>query len=411
MKKNFILSLIANVSRVGLGFVFFWQVSQSLGLEKLGEYLYLIAALGYFGTLIDYGFNLFVLNAASRSDDAARPLFLRVIFSKIVLTFAAIAILLAIYGFAFVQQGVLVTALFFVGLLLQSFSGLLIQFFKALGRFDHEFNSTLLASALPVALLFAFGGQVTLVQLGWMVVFVRVGVLFFQLILFLRQTKGQPWATVEDTMSWFLPRALKDIRGNFKYAVFSVLGATFLSVDLIIMRFTLGLEAVSIYGTAMKVILAAILFFEVLTGVFIPSLARQHTQDKTLFWAGVRRFAYVMFGGALVVSVGLILFGPGAINWAFGVQFAEAGSVLRVLSVVLILRVMTMVSGSLLTIYGLQGFRARVMIFVLPLHIGINWLLQPQFGIWGAVYTLGFSFLLLFILNFAYLLRAVRLGR
>lgn len=411
MKKQFILSLIANIARVGLGFVFFWQVSQSLGLERLGEYLYVIAALGYFGTLIDYGFNLFVLNTASRSDDAARPLFLRVIFSKMVLTFVATAMLVAIYGLAFAQQGVLVTALFFVGLLLQSFSGLLIQFFKALGRFDHEFSSTLLASVLPVALLFAFGGQITLVQLGWMVVFVRVGVLFFQLILFLRQTEGQPWATVEDTMSWILPRALKDIRGNFRYAVFSVLGAVFLSVDLIIMRFTLGLEAVSIYGTAMKVILAAILFFEVLTGVFIPSLARQHTQDKKLFWAGVRRFAYVMFGGALAVSVSLILFGPGAITWAFGVQFAEAGSVLRVLSVVLIFRVMTMVSGSLLTIYGLQGFRARVMTFVLPLHIGINWLLQPQFGIWGAVYTLGFSFLLLFLLNFAYLLRAVRRGQ
>ena len=392
-----------------MGFIFFWQVSRSLGLERLGEYLYVIAALGYFGTLIDYGFNLFVLNTASRSEQSARPLFLRLVFSKIVLTFVAIAILVAIYGLAFAQQGILVTSLFFLGLLLMSFSGLLVNLFKALGRFDYEFSSILLASALPILLLFAFGGQITLLQLGGIIVFVRTVVLFFQLILFLNLTSGQPWIDAESRVDWIFSRVFKDIRGNFIYAIFSVLGAVFLSVDLIVMRFTLGLDAVSIYGTAMRIVLAAILFFEVLNGTFVPRLAKIHENGNTeAFRREVYRFSSVMISFAVLFSIGMMVLGPSAIIWAFGDEFADSGEIVRVLAFIFVLRVMEMTTGPVLTVYGLQGFRARAMMIVLPMHIGINWLLQSQFGIWGAVYTLGFSFLLLFVLNSAYLLRAVR---
>ena len=411
MKKQFLLSLIANGSRVVLGFVFFWQVSQALGLETLGEYIYVIAALGYFGTLIDYGFNLFVLNTASRSKDTVRPLFLRVVLSKLILTGAAFAILAALYGLAFSVQGAMVTALFFAVVILQSFSGLLIQFFKAMGRFEHELSSTMLASLLPVLLLFMIGVPVTLVVLGWIVVAVRLVVLMFQLAVFFRLTQGQDWRNVKHAAEQRLPRALADIRGNFKYAVFSVLGAVFLSVDVVIMRVILGPEDVSIYGTAMKAIMAVILFFEVLTGVFIPHLARQHQVSPTQFRADVRRFTVIMLAGASAVSLSLMALGPTAVTLAFGAEFAQAGHVLQVLSLVLIFRVMTMVSGSLLTVYGLQSFRARVMTIVLPIHLIMNLVLQPKFGIWGAVGTLATSFLLLFILNSLYLIRKKGAGQ
>lgn len=405
MKKQFILSLAANGGRVILGFVFFWQVSQALGLTALGEYLYITVAIGYFGTLIDYGFNLFVLNTASRTPGVARALFLRVVLSKIILTGGAFAILAGLYGVAFAMQGALVTALFFAVVILQSFSGLLIQFFKAMGRFEHEFTSTMLGSLMPVVILFAVQGTVTLVTLGWIVLAVRLVVLLFQLAVFFRISQGQGWTNIEDMALHRLPRAIKDIRGNFKYAVFAILGAVFLSVDVVVMRFVLGPEDVSIYGIAMKAIMAVILFFEVLTGVFIPRLARQHETSPLQFRIDMRRFTIVMLTGAGTISAGLLAFGPWAVTVAFGETFAQAGMVLQVLSVVLIFRIMTMVSGSLLTIYGLQSFRARVMAIVLPIHLGLNLALQPLFGIWGAVGTLGFSFLLLLTLNSFYLMR------
>lgn len=388
-----------------LGFVFFWQVSQALGLTTLGEYLYITVAIGYFGTLIDYGFNLFVLNTASREPKAVRELFVRVVLSKLILTVFAFAILVGFFNVAFAMQGTLVTALFFAVVVLQSYSGLLVQFFKTMGRFDHEFTSLMLGSLMPVAILFAVEGTVTLVTLGWILLAVRLVVLLFQIAVFLAISQGQGWTKIEYMAHHSLSRSLKDILGNFKYAVFAVLGAVFLSIDVVAMRFILGPEDVSIYGTAMKAIMAVILFFEVLTGVFIPRLARQHETSPQQFRMDVRRFAIVMLAGACTVSAGLMVFGPWAITVAFGETFAQAGLVLQVLSVILIFRVMTIVSGSLLTIYGLQSLRARVMVIVLPIHLGLNLVLQPQFGIWGAVGTLGLSFVLLLSLNILYLMR------
>jgi O-antigen/teichoic acid export membrane protein len=405
MRLQFLLSLIANVSRVLLGFVFFWQVSQALGLKTLGEYLYVTAALGYFGTLIDYGFNLFVLNTASRSAGSVRPLFLRVVVSKLVLTALSVLILVGLYAIAFTAQGLVVTALFFAIMALQSFSGLLIQFFKALGRFEHEFSSAILASALPVAAVWVWADSLTLPQLAWIVLAIRLVVLAFQACVFLRLTRGQTWAALDEAIERLLPRALRDIRANFKYALFSVLGAVFLSVDLVVMRFVLGPEDVTIYGTAMKVILAGILFFEVLNGTFTPRLARAHTKGDGAMNKEASRFITIMGITAVVFSSAIFLFAPAAISVAFGPEYAGAADLVRVLSVILLLRVSEMTIGPLLTVYGLQGFRARVMTIVLPVHITLNLALQPQFGIRGAVASLALSFLLLFILNTVYLLR------
>ena len=399
MKKQFLLSLFANAARVVLGFVFFWQVSQALGLKTLGEYLYITAALGYFGTLIDYGFNLFVLNTTARSEGMVRPLFLRVILSKLVLTTVSVAILSGIYAVTFAEQGLLVTTLFFLAIVLLSFSGLMIHFFKALGRFDYELASVLIGSVLQVLVMMLLHDNVTLMGLAVITLGVRIAVLIFQTVVFLRLTVGQSWTDLETVMHRLLPMAVKDIGGNFQYALFSVLGAVFLSIDVVVMRFLLGPEDVSIYGTAMKVIMAVILFFEVLTGVFIPRLARQYGRSPQQFRIDVRRFALIMLVGASALSLTLLALGPLAITVAFGVEFVEAGLVLQLLSLVLVFRVMTMVSGSLLTVYGLQAFRARVMLVILPIHLALNLLLQPHFGIWGAVGTMGCSFMLLFVLN------------
>lgn len=409
MKKQFIFSLIASVSRVVLGFVFFWQVSRALGIETLGEYLYLTSALGYFGTLIDYGFNLFILNMASRSEGGARSLFMRVMLSKLLLTVVSVVILLVFYQEAFSAQGLMVTSLFFAGLVLQSFYGLYIHFYKALGRFDYEFTSTIFISMLPVAVLFVVGGEVTIQELAWIVLLVRFMVLLYQHFLFLRQTVDQHWIDINGAEDSVLKRTLKDIRGNFKYAVFSVLGALFLSSDLVVMRFVLGAEEVSIYGTAMKVVLAAILFFEVLNGTFTPRLARSHESGNAVaFRQEVRRFSVFMLGCAIFFSLGMAALGPYMIVRVFGEGFAVSGEIVRLLAFVFILRVMEMTTGPLLTIYGQQGSRAAVITIVLPVHVGLNLLLQSKFGVWGAAYALAFSFLLLFILNSTCLWRAIR---
>jgi len=399
VKKQFLLSLTANLLRVVLGFVFFWQVSQALGLSTLGEYLYVTAALGYFGSLIDYGFNLFVLNTASRSVGNLRPLFLRIVLSKLVLTIACAAVLAGLYGIAFAQQGLIVTALFFLIVVLMSFSGLLIQFFKALGRFEYEFYSALIASMLPVVALFVLRDGLTLVGLGCIVLAVRIVALVFQLMLFWRVTQGQAWVGADEAPKRLLPSILRDINSNAKYALFSVLGAMFLSVDIVIMQFLLGPEDVSIYGTAMKVILAVILFFEVLTGVFMPRLARQYETAPEQFRVDMRRFTLVMLVGVVAASLGLVAFGPMAISLAFGPEFVGSGDVLRMLSLVLVFRVMTMVSGSLLTVTGLQSFRAMIMAVIVPVHIVLNLIMQPALGYWGAVVALGMSFTFVFLFN------------
>lgn len=405
MRTQLLLSLAANCFRVVFGFVFFWQVSQALGLSTLGDYIYVTAALGYFGTLIDYGFNLFVLNSASRSLEKVRAIFFRVMISKLILTGIAITLLGAVFPVAFSAQGLSVTALFLAVVILQSFSGLLIQFFKAMGRFEHELTSSILSSILPVGVLFALSGSVTLVTLGWVLVIVRLVVLLFQLGVLCLMTREQSWLDPNDMSRRHISRALNDIRSNSRYAVFSILGAVFLSADLVVMRFVLGPEEVSIYGTAMKVIMAGILLFEVLNGTFIPRLAQAHAGKGSVFSVEAKRFVLTMIGLGAIVSSAVFAFGPAALLFAFGPEFEQAGSLVRLLSIVLFLRVTEMTTGPLLTVYGLQTFRSKAMFIVLPIHLVANIALQNQLGVWGAVITLAFSFSLLFALNSLYLIR------
>lgn len=405
MKKNFSISIIASSARAGLGFVFFWLLSRSLGVKDLGNYIYIIAALGYFGTIIDFGFNLFVLNTASRAEGEVRPLLIRVMLAKLVLTVLSVTMLAGFYGAAFAQHGMLVTALFFLVTVLQSFSGTMLHFFKALGRFDHEFASTLMASVLQVLAVTLLHDDPTLTNLAWIVLAVWVAVLVFQLSTFIRITSGQAWTDFHEAVDRRLPRVAKDICQNFKYAIFSVFGSVFLSIDIVIMHFVLGPDKVSIYGTAMKIILACIIFFEVINGLFTPKLAKLHAIRSDLFSYEVKRFFIIMASSSVLLCLAVFVLGPTLISWAFGPDFATAGPIVRILCVIFVLRVAEMTTGPLLTIYGLQAARARVMVAVLPIHIALNLLLQPQFGISGAVGALAFSFLLLLTLNTIFLMR------
>ncbi|MBB5723911.1 O-antigen/teichoic acid export membrane protein [Loktanella ponticola] len=405
MKKHFLLSLIANVLRVVLGFLFFWQISQVLGLSELGGYLYVTTAVGYFGTIIDYGFNLFVLNTASRAVGRARSLFLRIVLSKLTLTFVCLIALSGLYGVAFSQQGLIVTALFFIIVVLMSFSGLLLQFFKALGRFEYELFSVVIMNTLQVGILFVLREDITLVGVGLIVLIVRILVLAFQLIAFLKLTKEQDWGSVTGNSQQLLFGIVADFRNNAKYALFSVFGAIFLSIDLVIMGFLLGPESVSIYGTAMKVILALILFFEVLNGTFTPRLARLQETNSARLSYEVKRFYWIMGSMAFLCFLVAFTLGPPAIVWAFGPEFEASGDLVRILALVFVFRVTEMTTGPMLTIYGLQSYRARAMVIVLPVHIGLNMILQSTFGVEGAVVTLAISFFTLFILNSFYLRR------
>ena len=306
---------------------------------------------------------------------------------------------------AFGEQGIVVTVVFFLVLVLQSFSVLLIQFFKSLGCYEPELSSALINGVLPVVALYIFHDDVSLVELGLLILAVRLILILYQLWVFLRLTVGQGWNVPGGLVCQLLSDVFYAIQGNFKYAIYSVLGAVFLSVDIVLMRFFLGPEDTAIYGTAMRVIVAAILLFEVLIGVFIPRLARSSELSPIQFRFDVRKFATIMMAGAGVMSLILLSLGPMAINFAFGTEFADAGQVVRFLTIVLVLRVATEVVGSILTVSGLQAFRAKTIVIVLPIHISLNVFLQPEFGIWGAVISLCFSFLFWLIFNTYFLFK------
>jgi PST family polysaccharide transporter len=384
---------------VALGFLFFWQLARAMSSNSLGEYLYILAVIGYYVVFIDFGFNLFVLNTVPRATNSARSTFLRTVLSKLFLTFISFFILIATTSIVFGELPFWVVFIFFVSAVFQSFSGLFSHFYTGLGRFDMDLFATIVNSLLPVAIVYFFRGNMTLCNLTIIIFIVRLIVLFFQSHLFLKITSGQKWLNKGFNLSDLVPLAISDLIANFKFAVFSILGAIYLSIDVVIMRHVLGEESVSVYGVAMKVVLAMVLFFEVLNSVFLPSLVQKHESGAKMFKQGALRFLSIMSALGVSFTIILFFFGAPLIELVFGSEYNQAANLIPILSIALFFRVLTMINGSFLTVCGLQSSRAKVMTVVLPLHIIFNLLFQNYFGIKGAAGALAISFAILFLLN------------
>jgi O-antigen/teichoic acid export membrane protein len=163
------------------------------------------------------------------------------------------------------------------------------------------------------------------------------------------------------------------------------LNAAYTQIDVLILRSVLELEAIGVYGAALKIYLALFMLPAIVTNVLLPRLsvsavggdARRH---RRLVWGG----------GALLLAISLpmavlgVILSPWMMGTVFGPEYADGARVLQLLFVAAAISFQVLYARTLLVAIDRQRVMVWITLLGLVARAGLVWQLSRVWGIDGA---------------------------
>ena len=163
------------------------------------------------------------------------------------------------------------------------------------------------------------------------------------------------------------------------------LNAAYTQIDVLILRSVLDLEAIGVYGAALKIYLALFMLPAIVTNVLLPRLsvsavggdARRH---RRLVWGG----------GGLLLAISLpmavlgVILSPWMMGTVFGPEYAGGARVLQLLFVAAAISFQVLYARTLLVAIDRQRVMVWITLLGLVARIWLVWQLSRVWGIDGA---------------------------
>jgi O-antigen/teichoic acid export membrane protein len=177
---------------------------------------------------------------------------------------------------------------------------------------------------------------------------------------------------------WGSPAAIRPLmRRSFPFLVNDASLVLYLQVDTVVISLVATQQEIGWYAAA-DVIFGSLGFVPVIlmTSLF-PVLARVHGQDPGALGGLIRR----SFGGMMLlafpIALGTAVMAGPFTRLLYGPEFVEAGPVLAVFGIVLLLTYPTILLGRLATATGRQAFWGWLMLVAVAVSIPVDFVLVP----------------------------------
>jgi O-antigen/teichoic acid export membrane protein len=173
------------------------------------------------------------------------------------------------------------------------------------------------------------------------------------------------------------------------FASSDFLGWSLARLDVLVVTFTLGEKAVGIYSPAVSLVSALFLVPYAVYGVMVPVLSRLYLNNPRQMRLTTMRMLLLLLAIGLGLAVFTSLVTPLVVT-VLGKSFGETLDILRILSVILIVKCPNMGIAALIVITGKQTRRVGVQVMAVSFNLLLNLAVVYRFGIRGVavVYVL-----------------------
>ena len=181
---------------------------------------------------------------------------------------------------------------------------------------------------------------------------------------------------------------LPTFRAAAPFAASLVLALIYERADVTIVGQFLGTEQAGLYGPASTIVTSLFLIPASAYAVMVPVFTRAHAAADTGRFASMYRlFLGVNALLGLGLTLALVLSADWIMRLLYGPQFAEAGTVLAILSLVLGLRCVTFALAAAVVGAGLQTRRIQAQTIVAVLSVLLNLMIVDVWGIRGVAWV------------------------
>jgi O-antigen/teichoic acid export membrane protein len=360
-------------------FVLFIFLSRSFGEAGVGVYSFAIGFTGFFAVFAEFGLAPLTIKELSRHISSFRDYYGRILLLRLALSVAVLAMLALVTPFLPFPPDSKVIIIVIGGY--QVFSTLALGF-AAVFIAQEDVHLTALmefslraVTALAAILVILAGGSLmaTLAVLPA----VALGQLLISYVI-VAARYGRPRLVTS------ISSLTRLVRQAIPYALSLFLSYLYARIDVVLLGFLMGANAVGLYNVAYRLVFVLVLIPQLGSRAVFPQASRLYLDSRQDFKSLYHEFlnAAVLIG--LPMAAGLWLIGPELISLIFGETFTDSASLLRILAPILFLNFVSQMMSIFLMSCDRQMERTKTMAAVAGASVVGNLALIPLFGIKGA---------------------------
>jgi O-antigen/teichoic acid export membrane protein len=394
LAKNTFFSLIS----YGLNFFFntlvIFAIARVFSVETFGVFSFSQNYTGLFAILPEFGISIYLTREIAHKNAFLINNFANVIKAKFIIslfTILIVSISCKVIGYPTETT----STIFYLTLavIFNSFINLYKGYYRGIERLEYEALITGLNSFVFFIFVIA-------------AIFIDPDIVFIAKVYALSRIAGIGIAiTIARNIkglygkSHFNTAFIKDfLRQTSPYAIQALFGIVYLQIDVVILEQMRGNYEVGIYQLAMKIIFIGLIFCDIIQNAFLPTLSRLLRESfESMISVAKRMNKYLI---TLGIFLFMIVFNNAEVlvDFAVGDKYLASVAVLKLLSFLLIIRLLATTYGIVLTAVGHQEFRMYSTIIASFFNIVVNCLLISRYGYYGAAITSVLTNLLLLAL-------------
>lgn len=370
---------LSTVLRLLTGTVVFIILARAWGPERFGVFMYAFTLTALASLVADYGFSAQLMREVAKAPEQLGRLFASVTCAKLMILALLLPLALGVsLWHGSLGEATLVLWLLLAGGLVGSFAESYIAVFRGLNHFHEETVIMFWVNLLHVATI------CLLLWLGSGVLGVAWGILGSRVLFFLMSLRA--YRRLRPELPGFqvgsVVQGLHFLKTGLPFAAESGFTNFQSQADTLIVHYFLGPSAVGVYQAGLRLMQGANSFAQVLSNVYMTTMAGNLNDAGMLRHFGNRLFYQMLLIGALCFLVFSIGAAP-ITKLLYGEKYVALVELMPWFGLVLLARYIAASHGVILSAIGMQTYRVFAIAGALTVLFISTALLLPVLGLTG----------------------------
>lgn len=391
--KNIAITGLSQLTISILGFVYVIAIARYLGEGEFGKYNFALYYATFFVIIADPGISNFIIREIARNKELTNEYVTNASLIKSLTSLITFGIIVASINLMHYPQNTkLIVYLFGIYTILTSFSSTFRSVYQAFEQMQFTAAVDVVKQLiLMIGALTVIYSKAGLLELAYC--YVLTGIIDVLLnFIFLRTVQN---IKPKLNLALWKPMIIK----AFPFGLNSFFSVFFFKIDTFMLSVIKGDIEVGIYSAAYTPLLAlSTVTSYMITSAIYPVMSKNfvhHKDSLELITVSIARYIIII---GLPISVGCLVLADRLINLFYADQYSASIFVFQILALFIPLRLISGVTGTLLTSIDKQNIRTFSVALCAIINIALNAVMIPKLGSTGAAISTVVSELCLYII-------------
>ena len=358
----------------GIMFLFFMLLAQSFGTEAFGEFSYYFTIASVLFVLFDLGGEFYQIREFSKTERLKNFNTIFIVKSGIFLIIFTITLLMN-------------SSIYLIVLLLSYYIDSIISLFRSSlyknGQYILESKYTIIEKLIFIALILTNIFTINSILVMYLA-FIFSKLIYIMILM----NKFYKIKYLFNSKKLFSSKFSKYyLINSWSYILHALLVVVFVQIDIVMLKqMGIPFEDIGLYSAAVKIYMTVIIFADVLFKQYYPLVAKYvQNDDKASLKSLILKVQKTNLYFSIYFAILTMLFANEIISLAFGEKFLESSEMLTILSLIIIVRFSMYTYTAILSSSNLNYIKLYTSLTCVVVNIGLNYLLIPKYGVYGAL--------------------------